>query len=134
MRKGVLGMLLQVAPSLAAARHCRHWIVPIARECGATPAATTAVELLVSEVVTNAVKYGAMQGTIDVTATCDRRLLVVSVRDHNPAPPVVLEAGPTARGGHGMHLVERMAHAWGVRHHGAAGKTVWFQVALDVGA
>jgi anti-sigma regulatory factor (Ser/Thr protein kinase) len=127
-------MFLRVAPSLAAARHCRRWIVPIARECGATPAAIAAVELLVSEVVVNAVKYGAMRDTIEVTATCDRRLLVVGVRDHNPDPPVVLEVGPAAPGGRGMHLVQRMAHSWGVRPHGAAGKTVWFQVALDGGA
>jgi anti-sigma regulatory factor (Ser/Thr protein kinase) len=127
-------MLLRLAPSTAAARHCRHWIAPIARGCGATPAATTAVELLVSEVVTNAVKYGTVRDAIEVTATCEQRLLVVAVRDHNPAPPVVLEVGPAALGGRGMHLVERMAHSWGVRHHGPAGKTVWFQVALDTGA
>ena len=126
-------MDLRVAPSLAAARHCRHWIVSIARECGATPAATTAVELLVSEVVTNAVKYGAVQDAIELTATCERQHLVVAVRDHNPAPPVVLEVGPTAQGGRGMHLVQRLAHSWGVRHHGPAGKTVWFRVALDLG-
>ena len=127
-------MFLRVAPSLAAARHCRQWIVPIARECGATPTAIAAAELLVSEVVINAVKYGAMRGNIEVTATCERPLLVVAVRDHNPAPPLVLEVGPAAPGGRGMHLVQRMAHSWGVRHHGAAGKTVCFQVALDGGA
>ncbi|MGY4643933.1 ATP-binding protein [Cellulomonas sp. URHB0016] len=127
-------MVLRVAPSPAAARHCRHWVVAIARECGATPAATSRAELLVSEVVTNAVKYGAVRDAIEVTATCEERLLVVAVRDHNPAPPVVLEVGPAGLGGRGMHLVERMAHSWGVRAHGPAGKTVWFQVALDVGA
>ena len=62
---GSARMDLRVAPSLAAARHCRHWIVLIARECGATPAATTAVELLVSEVVTNAVKYGALRDAVE---------------------------------------------------------------------
>ena len=126
-------MVLRVAPSLAAARHCRHWIALIARECGATPAATSAVELLVSEVFTNAVKYGAVRDTIELTATCERRLLAVAVRDRNPAPPVVLEVGPAALGGRGMHLVQRLAHSWGVRHHGPAGKTVWFQVKLDIG-
>jgi anti-sigma regulatory factor (Ser/Thr protein kinase) len=127
-------MDLRVAPSLAAARHCRHWIVLVARECGATPAATSAMELLVSEVFTNAVKYGAVQDAIKLTATCQGRLLAVAVRDENPAPPVVLEVGPAAPGGRGMHLVQRLAHSWGVRHHGPAGKTVWFQVALDTGA
>ncbi len=92
------------------------------------------MELLVSEVVTNAVKYGAVRDAIEVSATCERRLLVVAVRDHNPAPPVVLDVGPAALGGRGMLLVQRLAHSWGVRHHGPAGKTVWFQVKLDIGA
>ena len=92
------------------------------------------MELLVSEVVTNAVKYGTVRDAIELTATCEQGLLVVAVRDQNPAPPVVLEVGPAALGGRGMHLVQRLAQSWGVRHHGPAGKTVWFQVALDAGA
>ncbi len=101
----------------------------MARTYGAGYDAARVVELLTSEVVTNAVKYGEATGTIDVDVQCADGAVTVSVADDNPTAPTVQHRPAHLTGGRGMQLVERLSTAWGTRRHGA-GKRVWFTVAL----
>jgi anti-sigma regulatory factor (Ser/Thr protein kinase) len=84
-------------------------------------------ELLVSELVTNAVRYGKGESIRVAVDQGDRRL-VVSVSDSNPALPQRRD-DEDAYGGRGIVLVDALASGWGAEESGD-GKTVWF--ALDV--
>jgi len=83
-------------------------------------------QLLVSELVTNAVRYGKGD-TVRVVVDVGPRRLVVSVTDRNPLPPQLVGAA-NEQGGRGMLLVDALASGWGTAESDG-GKTVWF--ALD---
>ena len=88
------------------------------------------VALLVSELVTNAIRHG--RPPVHLRARHADRSVTVSVDDastHEPVP--VHEAQWDASGGRGLHLVEALSDGWGVIL-GGAGKRVWFRVAVSV--
>jgi len=91
-----------------------------------------AIELLVTELVTNALRHGPADGVVEVEATRRNDRLEVSVSDDSPEPPVIRRPGPDAPGGRGMALVEALALRWGVRQHADDGKSVWFWVDLHM--
>ena len=83
------------------------------------------VELLVSEVVTNALVHAGTD--IEVACKGQPGLVRVSVSDgsrHHPSPR---SYGPHAGTGRGLRLLEELADEWGV-DPSPAGKTVWFSV------
>jgi len=83
--------------------------------------------LLVSELVTNAVRYGRGD-TVRLVVDLRERRLLVSVSDSNPVAPQLAER-EQEQGGRGLALVDALASGWGTREAGG-GKTVWF--ALDL--
>ncbi|NUS18103.1 MAG: ATP-binding protein, partial [Streptomyces sp.] len=93
---------------------------------GAADVAETA-ELLVGEVVTNAVRH-AHGGPVRLRMVRAGALLV-EVSDDDHGVPVLLDAGPEDEGGRGMRIVSRLAREWGTSRS-ARGKTVWFEQAL----
>lgn len=84
-----------------------------------------AVELLVSEMVTNAVVHATSAPTVDVYVDDD--VVRVEVRDADPRPPRPRPADVGSPGGRGLLLLERMASAWGSDPHDG-GKVVWFEL------
>jgi anti-sigma regulatory factor (Ser/Thr protein kinase) len=84
-------------------------------------------ELLVSELVTNAVLHGAPPITMRVE--CDgSNGLRVSVTDRSADPARVREADPADESGRGMRLVDVISDDWGVEPRTGAGKDVWFRL------
>jgi anti-sigma regulatory factor (Ser/Thr protein kinase) len=84
-------------------------------------------ELLVSELVTNAVMHsGEPHLTLRVDA--DREAVWVTVGDHSDGLPRRMDAAPTDVTGRGLALVERLASDWGVDVT-PWGKEVWFVLA-----
>ncbi|MFJ3927987.1 SpoIIE family protein phosphatase [Streptomyces sp. NPDC090022] len=83
-------------------------------------------ELLVSELVTNALRYG--QGEIRMRLLLDRTL-VCEVWDANLAQPRRRRARDTDEGGRGLQLVGLLSAGWGTRRT-HRGKTVWFELPL----
>jgi anti-sigma regulatory factor (Ser/Thr protein kinase) len=82
--------------------------------------------LLVSELVTNAVRYGGPPVRVRVACGgADGAGLQVAVSDGNPDPPVRRDVAPEAEGGRGVALVDIISDRWGVEH-AEKGKTVWF--------
>jgi anti-sigma regulatory factor (Ser/Thr protein kinase) len=83
-------------------------------------------ELLVSEVVTNALLYTAQDVRLFLSA--DEQGLRVEVYDHSPRVPVV-SAGrdPDASTGRGLALLGLCADAWGADPR-PGGKVVWFRL------
>lgn len=95
-------------------------------ELGIDGGAADDAELLVSELVTNAVLHARSA----MRVTVDRRdgALRVSVSDRSPVPPRLRDYGPDAVTGRGMLLVDRLARSWGVERHQDEGKQVWFEL------
>jgi len=83
-------------------------------------------ELLVTEVVTNAFRYGAPPITLEVTCEADDGL-VVQVGDTGTAAPVPRDTGVDDVSGRGLALVDVMSDDWGVEPT-RAGKNVWFRL------
>lgn len=86
-------------------------------------------ELLVSELVTNALRHG--HGEIRLRLLLDRTL-VCEVWDADLAQPRRRRARDTDEGGRGLQLVGLLSAGWGSRRT-PRGKTVWFELALPDG-
>ncbi|MEV0849309.1 SpoIIE family protein phosphatase [Streptomyces sp. NPDC049954] len=86
-------------------------------------------ELLVSELVTNALRYG--EGEIRLRLLLDRTL-VCEVWDAGLVQPRRRRARDTDEGGRGLQLVGLLSASWGSRRT-PHGKTVWFELALPDG-
>lgn len=121
---------LQLQARPGSIREGRHWVVEQVRAGGADRDATSVVELLTSELVTNAVKYGPPGGTITVKVGRQGRSIDVQVVDEGKEAPVPRWPGPTEPGGRGLGLVESLADDWGVQMLPRDGKSVWFRVAV----
>ncbi|MFC9591873.1 SpoIIE family protein phosphatase [Streptomyces sp. NPDC056944] len=87
------------------------------------------VELLVSELVTNALRYG--EGEIRLRLLRDRTL-VCEVWDAGLVQPRRRRARDTDEGGRGLQLVGLLSSSWGSRRT-PRGKTVWFELDLPDG-
>ncbi|MFI1335146.1 ATP-binding protein [Streptomyces sp. NPDC020845] len=90
-------------------------------------------ELLVSEVVTNALRYtgGAVRLTLclcpaDGTLRCE-------VEDADPTLPQSRQACEDDEGGRGLYMIDLLARSWG-SHRTGTGKTVWFELHVRPGA
>jgi anti-sigma regulatory factor (Ser/Thr protein kinase) len=83
--------------------------------------------LAVSELVTNAIRYGREPVTFAVRQVGAR--VRVEVTDANPAPPAVIETAPEqlATGRRGLTLVAGLARRWGWEPAGE-GKRVWCEI------
>ncbi|MFB6619262.1 SpoIIE family protein phosphatase, partial [Streptomyces sp. NPDC056367] len=79
------------------------------------------LELLVSEVVTNAVRYAERPVTLRLLRT---DVLRCEVGDDSPQLPRQRRARDTDEGGRGLFLVNRMARRWGATRL-SSGKVVW---------
>jgi serine phosphatase RsbU (regulator of sigma subunit) len=85
---------------------------------------TDSVELLVSEVVTNAVRYAERPVTLRLLRT---DVLRCEVGDDVPQLPRLRQARATDEGGRGLYLVNKMARRWGATRL-STGKVVWFEL------
>jgi anti-sigma regulatory factor (Ser/Thr protein kinase) len=108
----------------------------IAREWGLADLADTA-ELLVSELVTNAVQASAKLQTagspvIYLWVTSDRVSMVIHVWDASGEMPVRRDADEHDEdGGRGLLLVETLGKDWGA-YRKAHGKVVWCLITAEL--
>ncbi|MET8663400.1 SpoIIE family protein phosphatase [Streptomyces tendae] len=78
-------------------------------------------ELILSELVTNAIRYGGE--TVHVRMVRDRSL-ICEVFDSSSTSPHLRYAAMTDEGGRGLFLVAQLAERWGTRYT-PAGKVIW---------
>ena len=83
--------------------------------------------LLVSELVTNAIRYARMPVRVQLMRLDDQ--LVCAVTDNDARLPRLRHAGAEDEGGRGLQLVGTLARRWGARPTDA-GKVVWFELPL----
>lgn len=87
------------------------------------------VELLTSEVVTNAIVHARSGPQLAVEV--DDNVVRVAVRDSSPELPVRRLARLDDLSGRGVVIVEELASAWGVELERSGAKRVWFEVVAD---
>ena len=118
---------LTLADGLQAPAHARAWTA-----ARLPPLPSHVVEdalLLVSELVTNAVRHGRPAIEITLSATTER--VRIGVRDGGEGLPVLPTGQPSIDRptGRGLLIVAATATDWGVeRTPGTAGKTVWAEL------
>jgi len=130
-----LGALPTAVP--CARLHARHLVW----EWGLNGLAAS-TELLVSEIVTNAVQ--ATAGREDQTAVClrlssDNARVLIEVWDADPRPPAPKDLGedstpdPHEEGGRGLFLVEALSSRWAwYPTEEPAGKVIWCELAAEL--
>ncbi|MDH6143687.1 serine phosphatase RsbU (regulator of sigma subunit)/anti-sigma regulatory factor (Ser/Thr protein kinase) [Kitasatospora sp. GP30] len=87
---------------------------------------TFTAELILSELITNAIRYGA--APVRVRMLRDRSL-VCEVSDGSSTAPHLRYAATTDEGGRGLFLVAQLAERWGTRYP-ARGKVIWAEQPL----
>src|SRR3954452_10589786 len=118
---------MSLAPDPGAPQQARRFIAATLEDLGLDEVREIA-ELLVSELVTNAVVHAA--SPVDVEVEIDDSGVLVRVRDADTGPLVMRAGGGSEldEGGRGFLLVDRLAEAWGTEHRGGR-KCVWFRLA-----
>ena len=84
-------------------------------------------ELLVSELVSNALRHASGPLRLTLERVSDLRCLV---SDGTSESPRLADAGPEDENGRGLTLVDMLAARWGYGH-GPLGKSVWFELSGD---
>ncbi|WP_369248175.1 SpoIIE family protein phosphatase [Streptomyces sp. R41] len=85
-------------------------------------------ELVVSELVTNAIRYGAVP--IGLRLIRDRTL-ICEVSDASNTAPHLRRARTYDEGGRGLHMIAQLTQGWGTRQT-PTGKTIWAEQPLPV--
>jgi anti-sigma regulatory factor (Ser/Thr protein kinase) len=106
--------------SVAAARRF------VATQCRRWQLTGDGAQLVVSELVTNAVRYAGGEVTVTVRRIDDH--IIVAVRDDSPRRPKLLDVAEDSTSGRGLAIVDAVADRWDVDLHGPAGKTVWAEI------
>ena len=114
---------------LTSASRARSVIRRPLRRWGLTDLLPTA-ELLVSELVTNAVRYA--QGKIGLRLVLENGL-VCEVLDDSAALPRLRHPDDSDERGRGLQVVSQLAQRWGARR-AASGKVVWCELAVPAPA
>lgn len=85
-------------------------------------------ELIVSELVTNAIRYGRPPMELRLIR---HHVLVCEVTDSSSTQPRLRRARTTDEGGRGLFLIAQLGGRWGCRH-GQNGKTIWSEQVIQV--
>jgi anti-sigma regulatory factor (Ser/Thr protein kinase) len=137
LQAGTLQTGLSLAALPTAPACARGHVRAVAHEWDLPELAHTA-ELLVSELITNAVQAAQRLTTradlaevpvIRLWLFSDRHSIVIHVWDASGEMPVRLDAGPDDVGGRGLLLVETLGKDWGA-YRQAKGKVVWVLITL----
>jgi anti-sigma regulatory factor (Ser/Thr protein kinase) len=89
--------------------------------------AQQAVELMVSELVTNCVRH--VHTSFDLTIERLPDEIRVEVTDRGGGIPEMRSPSPDEPNGRGLRIVDMLSQRWGVEQLAGSGKTVWFTVA-----
>jgi anti-sigma regulatory factor (Ser/Thr protein kinase) len=90
-----------------------------------------AVQLVVSELVTNALRHAPESPSVTLELSMTRDGVRVMVSDHSPREPQLREAPWSAESGRGVELVDALADRWGTEPRRLGGKTVWCELRTE---
>jgi DNA-binding NarL/FixJ family response regulator len=117
----------QVRPS-ALADEIRQLVSVLTIVDGALDEARTelAIDLLVSEIVANAVLHARTDAAAELAVQLLPNRVRVAVTDRDPAQPKRRADDPLTSTGRGIALIERLSLAWGIDRL-PGGKRIWFE-------
>jgi anti-sigma regulatory factor (Ser/Thr protein kinase) len=109
-------------PAPGALRMARSFLWSTAAQ-GPVPPEMESATLLVSEVVSNALRHGASDAPISLACRVEGETLRAAVLNRGPR----FDPADNASAGCGLRLVARLSRRWGARPIGE-GMEVWFEV------
>lgn len=128
MSNGARTLDFELRGGRAAPAEARQALGHLERELG--PPAMEVLRLLVTELVTNAVRHARVE-QVGVKVAVGKEALLVEVSDTGPGfRPEEHDAYAADDSGWGLYLVGRLADAWGVKQE-RNGTRVWFRLRRD---
>lgn len=112
----------QLPAEAASSARARHFVVHHLLEHD-IPDLVDDVELVVSELATNATVHARTPFTVTLQASVESVLL--DVRDGSQSAPVLFTGPLLETGSRGMTIVDLLSSGWGVTVHPGNGKSVW---------
>lgn len=129
---------LELTAEVHAARWARSHTRTVLRAWQLSDERIDTAQLVVSELVTNAVRHDAgkqessSEPRVTLTLHCESAQLIVLVGDCNPDPPMSNGAVPhAAEGGRGLIIVEAVSKEWSYYFPPTGGKVVWCVLTLE---
>ncbi len=124
---------LELVPALRAPRAARAFVAETLTAWNVQADEVEAAQLVVSELVTNAVLHAVDSPTISLDLRLTDGAVRVLVTDGGLGEPERrAHADPwTAESGRGVWLVDAFAERWGTETHGRDGKTVWCELNVE---
>ncbi len=141
--RAIAGLTLAAMPT--AVRCSRMFVSSCLRQWG-LPSLTDDSELVVSELVTNAVtatgvteaepRWSQLAGlaTIHLRVMLFEGSIVIAVWDRNPAPPVLRQSEPDSESGRGLSIVAALCKRWDYFLLDGGGKCLWAELAIQLDA
>ena len=120
---------LELAAVPLASSEARHATRSVLEEWHVPEGVVDAALLVVSELVTNAVRHAGESSTIELELGQDDSHLRISLSDASTSSPSPRSASHVAEGGRGMAILAALSDRWGIEPHGR-GKRVWWEVDL----
>ena len=123
---------LQLVRALRAPRAARAFVAETLTAWNVQADEVEAAQLVVSELVTNAVLHAAESPTISLDLHLTDGAVRVLVSDGSLGEPDRTLRPDPRRGetGRGVWLVDAFAECWGTERHGRDGKTVWCELSI----
>jgi anti-sigma regulatory factor (Ser/Thr protein kinase) len=120
---------MELEPDRGQVSRARRFVVEVATMIGQDDLADI-VELLTSELVTNAVLHARSQ-VVHINVTWQPPVFRVVVSDDSTGEPMLKHFSDEAATGRGLVLVEELSNRWG-SDPVAGGKDVWFEMDVAV--
>ncbi|HEY0639003.1 MAG TPA: ATP-binding protein [Pseudonocardiaceae bacterium] len=114
-------------PSIVTAPRAARHLVKHLLEVWNSGHSVTDAQLLVTELVSNAVDHAGGEASLSLQLTLSDGWLRISLADGSSIRPIVRELDHTSPRGRGMQLVAAIAGRWGCEDH-EGGKRVWFEL------
>ena len=118
---------MSLRPEPSSARQARRYVTERLEVLG-YPEVAPAAELLVTELVTNAVLHA--RTPVEVSVQPRGPIVRIEVADDSPRAPRPRKHSVDSGTGRGLVLVERLSENWGVELRGG-GKVVWFELCRE---
>ncbi|MFD7442506.1 SpoIIE family protein phosphatase [Streptomyces sp. NPDC059909] len=116
----------EIPADFAAVAEAREWTTRQLTTWGLEDLLFT-TELIVSELVTNAIRYGRAPAELRLIR---HDVLVCEVTDSSSTQPRLRRARTTDEGGRGLFIIAQLAARWGCRH-GQNRKTIWSEQLIE---